>query len=192
MTPKHKIYTFAFVLVLSFLTISSNLNAQVFSGIAAFKNIIEYEGQRFLMDEVYKITSTDFDKMKISKTITETDYTEGFMFVLTSYTFNGKSGVVITSFNSTNFQNSQLRFTNIHLTHLEYSDLVNAFESLAKNDTKADEHLLNRFNDRLILDVNNEAGSVYYTLWVDNYSRHTFMTTKWDRAFNLYNKFITD
>ena len=189
MAFKHKVSNYVIVIVLILSGISHNLNAQVFSGLGSFKNIIEYEGQRYLMEEVYKITSTDFDRLTISKTITETDYTEGFMFVLTSYIYNGKSGVVLTSFNSMNFQNSKLGFVNIHLSNEEYIDLYNSFNTLSENKLNIDDHLLRRFNDRLIIDANNDNGILYYTLWVDS-NRHTFLTTKWNKAFNLYNKYI--
>ena len=57
--------------------------------------MIEFEGQRYLMNDIYKITSTDYDKLRIDKTIVDIDEQEGFMFVLTSYQFNEKSGIVI-------------------------------------------------------------------------------------------------
>jgi len=175
-----------FVILIS----EAKIDAQVFSGFSAFKDLIEYEGQRYLMENVYQINSEGFDKLKIDKTIKEVDSNEGFMFVLTSYTFNGKSGVVITSFNSTSFSNTQHQFVNVHLTNTQYEGLYNTFENLEKNNPANDEHILKKYNDRLIVDVNNEAGIIYFTLWVDNYSRHTFTTTKWDRAFKRYQKLI--
>jgi hypothetical protein len=178
------------VVIIAIIVANTNLNAQVFTGFSAFKELIEYEGQRYLMEDIYQITTSEFDKLKIDKTIKEVDLDEGFMFVLTSYTFNGKSGVVITSFNSTNFQNTKHQFTNVHLTNEEYIELYNTFISLKKNKPKCDVHFLKKFKDRLIVDVNNQAGIIYFTLWVDNHSRHTFTTTKWDRAFKRYKKFI--
>ena len=164
-------------------------NAQTFQGLTAFKELIEYEGQRFLMDEVYDITKVDFDKLKIDKTIKEVDSDEGFMFVLASYVFNEKKGIVITSFSSRNFQNTKHNFVNVHLTDAEYRSLYNTFKELEKNQPNYDEHILRKFNERLISDANNEAGIIYFTLWVDTYNRHTFTPSKWDRAFKRYKKF---
>ena len=71
------------------LTISkTNLNAQVFRGVSAFKELIEYEGQRFLMEDVYTIQSDGFDSLRIERTIQEIDSDEGFKFVLTSMSFD--------------------------------------------------------------------------------------------------------
>lgn len=165
--------------------------AQVFEGFRAFKTLIEYEGQRYLMEDIYKITPTDFDLMTVEKTIKEVDNDEGFMFVLTSYTLNGNSGVVFTSFNATNFSKTNHLFTNVHLTHEEYQSLYNIFISLAGNPPKKNEHKLRRFNERLIADVHKDE-FVYYTLWVDTQNRHTFTPSKWDKAYSRYLKFIEE
>jgi hypothetical protein len=178
------------LIVILIMTMANSIKAQVFTGFTAFKKLIEYEGQRYLMESIYQIKSEDFDKLKIDKTIKEIDANEGFMFVLTSYTFNGKSGVVITSFNSTSFLNTQHQFTNVHLTNDQYMDLYNTFKELEKTNPQYDEHILRKYNDRLIVDVNNKAGIIYFTLWVDYHNRHTFTTAKWDRAFKRYKKFI--
>jgi len=185
----NRIRTLIFV-CLTIIIAKTNLYAQVFTGFSAFTELIEYEGQRFLMEDIYQITSVDFDKLKIDKTINEIDADEGFMFVLTSYTFNGESGVVITSFNSTSFSNTQHQFVNVHLTSEEYEELYNTFKDLEKNEPKNYEHILKKYNNRLIVDVNNQEEITYFTLWVDYYSRHTFTMTKWDRAYKRYKKFI--
>ena len=37
------------------LSIANIVNAQVFKGFSAFKELIEYEGQRYLMEEIYDV-----------------------------------------------------------------------------------------------------------------------------------------
>lgn len=181
---------FRVICALIILTVSSNLNAQVFSQFDAFKELIEYEGQRFLMDDILHLTETEIDELRIEKTIKEVDSKEGFMFVLTSYVFNGKSGVIITSFNSTSFQNDRYSFRNVHLLHKDFETLHNTFFELKSQNPKYNEHYLRRFNDRLIVDVTFENASTQFILWVDDLSRHTFSVSKWERAFRKYEKFI--
>jgi len=172
------------------LSIANIVNAQVFKGFSAFKELIEYEGQRYLMEEIYDVKSEDFDKLKIDKTIKEIDNDEGFMFVLCSYKFNDKTGIVITSLNSKSFFNDRFEFKSVHLTHEEYLNLYETFKKLEENDMDNEEHILRKFSDRLIVDVNKSVGAVYFTLWVDIQNRHTFSRDKWDRALKRYNKFI--
>jgi hypothetical protein len=186
---KRKISQLILIFIVVLYSVNS-INAQVFTGFSAFKELIEYEGQRYLMESIYQIKSEDYDKLKIDKTIKEVDSDEGFMFVLTSYTFNGESGVVITSFNSTNFANTKHQFVNVHLTNDQYQDLYNTFHELANKKPKPYEHILRKYNDRLIVDVNRGADYSFFTLWVDYHSRHTFTTTKWDRAYKRHNKFL--
>lgn len=181
--------------ILLFLTTTIMIgfsHAQVFAGFGAFERIIEFEGQRYLMEEIYDIKTTEYDNLKIEKIIHKINKDEGFMFVLTSYVFNKKSGVVITSFNSTNFGNTNYEFINVHLTHNEYESLYNAFLELEKTKPKINEHSLRSFGDDLIIDVYNEWGANLFSLWVDNYSRHTFTQSKWEKAFTRHNKFITE
>jgi len=180
------------LIFLSLIIVQTNIKAQVFTGFKAFSELIEYEGQRYLMENIYQVTTSDFDKLKIDKTIKEVDTDEGFMFVLTSYIFNENSGIVITSFNSTNFSNTQHLFTNVHLTDKQYRELYNTFINLEKKKPGIYEHILKKFNDRLIVDVNHIDGGIHYTLWVDYHNRHTFTKAKWDRAFKRYEKFTTN
>ncbi|MBP6532135.1 MAG: hypothetical protein KA285_02565 [Bacteroidia bacterium] len=187
---KLKVFLTASWLAISIVVNNFNANAQVFTGFNAFKNIIEYEGQRYLMDEIYEISIKDYDKLIIDKTISEIDAEEGFMFVLVSYKFNDKTGVVITSFNSVSFDNLHYQFRNVHLTNEEFTNLYETFWTLAKNKIADDEHMLKTFNDRLILDVYYEAGFLKYALWVDNYSRHTFEAAKLDKVITRYRKFV--
>lgn len=175
------------VLILVFF-IGNSLNAQVFKGFNSFKKIIEYEGQRYLMEDIFQITSVNFDKLKIDKTIEEIDDDEGFMLVVTSYVFNDKRGVVITSFNSTSFSNNQYQFVNVHLTDEEFEKLNITFKDLLKIKPKINEHKLRKFNTRLIVDVSTQFEG-YYTLWVDYHNRHTFKTLKWEKMYKRYKKF---
>ena len=180
------------ILVLSATILVSFSHAQVFAGFGAFEKLIEFEGQRYLMEEIYEIKSTDYDKLKLEKTIQEIDRDEGFMFVLTSYVFNQKSGVVITSFNSTNFGNTSYQFVNVHLTYNEYVLLHNAFLELEKNKLNSNEHVLRSFNDELIIDVHNEYNYILFSLWVNNNNRHTLTKSKWEKAFKRFNNFIEE
>ena len=69
-------------------------------------------------------------------------------------------------------------------------NLYKTFKKLEENDINNEEHILRKFNDRLIVDVNKSEGAVDFTLWVDVQNRHTFSRDKWDRALKRYNKFI--
>lgn len=181
------------LVVIAFLvSVSVLLKGQTFQGFDAFTALIEYEGQRWLMNEIYTVTLINYDKLKIEKTIVEKDSEQGFMFVLTSYVYNGNKGVVITSFNSVDFYNSKHYFTNIHLTDKEYTDLYNTFIEIDKHDLEENEHLLRAYNDRLIVDIHRINGFENYTLWVDINRRHTFTKSKWDKAYSRYQKFISN
>jgi hypothetical protein len=171
------------------LLVGFQFQAQTFTGFSAFKTMMEYEGQRFLMEEVYKVKSEDYDRLKIDKTIQETDSDQGFLFVMTSYKFNEKTGVVFTSFNAANITNTAYKFVNVHLTKSEYEALYSTFRELAKEKPDLDEHILRTFSPRLIADVNNIAGNTNYSLWVDFNNRHTFSVDKWDRAYSRFLKF---
>lgn len=166
------------------------LHAQVFSGFDAFAKIIEFEGQRFLMDEVYKVTTTNIEHLFIDKTFTEIDRAEGFMFVLTSYIYNDKRGAVFTAFNSISFQNDKHLFTNIHVTNQELIELNELIEKIVSNKIQPNEHLLKVFNERLIVDINKTESFTYIILWVDIHSRHTFTEGEWYKAFKRYQKFV--
>jgi hypothetical protein len=167
--------------------------AQTFSGFNAFKKLIEFEGQRFLMDEVYEVTSTDFDLLRIERTINEFDDNEGFMIVFASYVFNGKSGVVISAFSSRNLVNSSYSFTNIHLTTEEYIALYDLVSVMKKWPKKSNEQVLRRFNNRITLSLEETInGDAQIVLWIDNTSRHSFLDSKWDRAYRRHMKFIEE
>lgn len=182
------------------LLISISATSQTFSGFNAWRKLIEFEGQRYLMSEVYNISKDSSSTLQIEKTIQEYDQNEGFMFVLTSYVFNGKTGVVITAFNSISLDNSHARFVNIHLSSAQFSSLNSQIEILKSNSSsggpmgqkKKEERVLKRFNDRIIIDVLNQGDGFYkYSIWIDTYSRHTFGDAKWEKAFKKHKRFIS-
>lgn len=182
---------FKLVLLIYVLALIVNkANAQNFKGFNAFKQLIEYEGQRYLMKEIHEITSENYDNLKIDKIIKEVDTAEGFMLVITSYVFNGRNGIVITSFNSTSFNDINYQFTNLHLTDKEYLNLYNTCISLGKENIAKNEHLLKKISNRLTVDINNVDGFIFYTLWVDTNNRHTFSKSKWEKAYKKHQKFI--
>lgn len=185
-------------ILLSLFLLSTILeaNGQTFKGLTAFKDLIEFEAQRFLMEEIYNISSEDEVSLKISRTIKDIDETEGFMFVLTSYVYDGQIGAVITTFNTTNQPEADYSFVNIHFTESEFENLYNSLKQIPVEELKeTDDHVLKRFNDRVILDKwvsgqSNDVLYIQYTLWIDNRTRHTFSRSKWDRAFEKHLKFV--
>ncbi len=189
---KLKQKTLSNIIVLFALLFGINIssNAQTFSGITYFKKAIEWEGQRFLMDKIYEISTTEIDKLKIRKILKETDQAEGFMFVLTLYSFNEKNGVIITSYNTTISKNLTHQFVNVHLTQEEFVDLSNKILSLSEMLDNKHEHLLKKFNTRLIIDVSKGGGDPKVSIWIDNYSRHTFTIPKWFEGYNTFVKFV--
>ncbi len=178
--------------------IPSASSAQTFtgfggSGFGAFKQLIEFESQRFLMSEVFQISSGQFDQLIIEKTIQEIDETEGFMFVMTCYRFNGKNGVVLTAFNSKNLSNTTYGFRNVHLTQEEFVALSTVIDGgLELKQAKDKIHHLKKFSDRLTVDLNVIDVGVYVTLWVDGISRHTFTDEKWERAKKRFQSFVNE
>jgi hypothetical protein len=186
---KYKSLKIVFLAIFSIFFAQGETPAQVFSGFSAYRKLIEYEGQRYLMDDVYQIQSENYDHLKIKKLDEEIDLNEGFMFVLTSYVFNDKSGVVITSLNGVNFGLSKYNFVDVHLTSEEFENLNKVFQELGVPKLEREEHNLRRFNDRLIVDVKNEGGTIFYNLWVDTNNKHSFVIGDWERAVRLHRKF---
>ena len=180
-----------FIIILSFFSIASY--PQVFKGITSFKEAIEWEGQRYLMDEIYNISSESIDTLRIEKILRDVDSNTGFMIVVTSYTFNQKTGVVLTSFNSISFDNSKQIFRNVHLDSDEFNQLNKTILLLRSKSPYGDKHLISRFNNRIILDVKQPADRIYeYIIWIDNYCRHSFTESNWERAMKKHEKFINE
>ena len=178
------------IALISMIGIINSSIAQNFSGEDAFIRIMEYEGQRFLMAEVFNVDSINYDTLRIEKNVIDIDGNEGFKIVITIYKFKGQSGVVITSFNSVSIDNKTHEFRNVHLSHNEYLKLNEMFIQLEKARPIGDQHLLKMFNNRLTCELIYDTGAFYYLLWVDNQNRHTFTTSKWNKAMQSYMKFI--
>lgn len=163
------------------------------SGFGAFKQLIEFESQRFLMTEVYHVSDSRFDQLVVEKTIQEIDETEGFMFVMTCYRFNGNTGVVLTAFNSKNLSNTAYGFRNVHLTSDAFQRLsALVAEGLKFDQSKKKVHHLKKYDERLTVDLSIIDVGVYVTLWVDGISRHTFSDEKWERANKRFMAFILE
>jgi hypothetical protein len=180
-----------------FLAGGKEMNAQNFTGFNSWKNLIEYEGQRFLMFDIFDLNAEDVDRLKLTKSIQEIDSDEGFMIVFTSYKFNANSGLVITAFNSQNHVNSDFGFVNINLSQGEVMGLHQEILRRAQDIGLEDVHDIIKFNDRITIDIHcvmesQSYGEKYYDiiLWIDGHTRHNFTKAKWDRAMKKHQSFL--
>jgi hypothetical protein len=164
------------------------VNAQAFSRIDASIRVIEYESQRYLMEEVFPVKSDGVDQLKIDKSIQEIEYNAGLMFLLSSYKFNEKKGAIFTSFNSTNFRQNQKGFHNVNLDDDEVKKLNILLQELSKSSVGYDTHVLSKFNEEIIVDVQNTYNGIMFTLWIYG-SKHTINEGRWELAMKRYDAF---
>ena len=178
------------------MLLSTNMLAQEFSGFRPFKRLIEFESQRYLLDEVHEVRSDKFHELKLEKIIQDYDDEYGFMFVLASYTFDEFSGVVISSFRPVlvgSNMNSIDKLVNIHLNDNDLVEITNLYNqaSNAKNlNTSEGISLVRRFNNRVMVEVEfiGEGYQPNLILWIDNHHRHSISSTKWFRAIKKHAK----
>jgi hypothetical protein len=158
-----------------------------------YEKMSEFEAQRYLMTEIYDVSSEQIDELRIDFTYKEVD-PEGFIFRLTSYEFNGKQGVVITSLNTHDVIGDLYEFQNIHLTRKEFEDLNQKFSLMEMNIAKKNTNYILRFNEQLIFEVSRsgEASPISYNLWVEGKVRHSLYKDRWNTAFNRFQKFMAE
>jgi len=151
----------------------------------------EFEAQRFLMNEIYEISSTQIDQFRIDFTFKEID-PEGFILRLTSYEFNGEFGVIITALNTYDVVGDLYKFKNIHLSKKEYEDLNMKFTFLEMNLEDKKTNLLQRFDDSFIFEVtsNPSNGSISYNLWIENENRHNIEKGDWVSTYKRFPEFV--
>lgn len=174
-----------------------SLNAQTFTGSqwTALKNLAEYEAQRYLMTEIVDISKEGPNKLQLEKVFQDYDSDAGFMFILTSYAFEEKSGVIITSMAKGAFLTEPINFfRHLHLTTDELNRLNDLLESIGKgavviNSSKTkwgepETQHLQVFNERLIVDVDIDPNffTPDYSFWVDKMNRHKMTQKSWQKA----------
>lgn len=177
--------------IIGFLFFFSQSFSQSFN---MYEKKSEFQAQRFLMNEVYEISSTQIDKLRVDFTYKEVD-PEGFILRLTSYEFNGKFGVVITTMNTyDNLSENIYEFMNIHLSQEEFEDLNRKLTFLEISHSDKETNILQRFDERLIFEVagNPSSGSVSYNLWIQNENRHTFRKADWATIYNRFQEFVQE
>jgi hypothetical protein len=177
--------------IVGFLFIFGQSFSQTFN---SYERRSEFEAQRFLMNEIYEISSTHVDILRIDFTYSEVD-PEGFIIRLTSYEFNGEFGVVITTMNSyDNLSDHIYNFKNINLTKKEFEDLNRKFTLLEMNNADENTNLIQRFDERFIFEVTRQPtqGAVFYNLWIGNENRHNFKKEDWVKTYRKFQKFVQE
>lgn len=177
------------LLVFLLVGLSINSFSQVFTGLDAIKKLSEFEGQRYLMNEILEISSHNFDTLLISKSITETDSDEGFILTIINYIFKGKKGVVISSASKTSILLNEFEFRNIHFTEEEFISLNQKIRSVEEKGSEKNSHYLLKFNNRLTVDIAKNRKSYYCILWIDNSNRHSFTNFEWQYVYNNFISF---
>ncbi len=187
--------------ILSALMLCSMVGfGQSWEGFNALEEMIEFEGQSFLMDEILEISNTQEDKFNITKIWRHRDQSEGFELVISSYRFNDDSGVVLTSFAEKvhYLRGSEINyFINIHLSSLELSQLNELVAILLSNSINynKDDQLLRKFNERLTIEVSSVQSNwndPIVSVWIDNKRRHTLTKTQWQVMFSKHERYLED
>jgi len=151
---------------------------------------LEFHAQRYLMNEIYEISSTGIDNLRLEHIYSEDD--NEFILRLSAYEFNGAKGIVINTLNL--YDIARYKATTIHLTKEEFEDLNKRFSFLELNQTNKDENLIQRFNENLIFEVAyfETVEQVYYNLWIDNTTRHSFMKEVWSDTYLKFTEFFQE
>ena len=181
------------------IAINNASHAQNWSGLRAPKDMAEFEAQRYLMDELYAVTTEGIDLLRIKKVHNDVDWGEGFMFLITSYRLNENKGVVFTYLRETMVVNNQgnlnqavgsiSMFRNQHFTNEEFQKLNELIMKLADKDKKScNDHYLVKFNNRLTVDFtwSCEHPQTFVSFWGDNKSRHSVLLSAWKTAYSKH------
>ncbi|MCB0755882.1 MAG: hypothetical protein KDB98_09830 [Flavobacteriales bacterium] len=179
------------------LITSRSLSAQTFTGSqwTALKNLAEYEAQQYLMTEIIEISKDNPSKLQLEKVFQDYDSDAGFMFILTSYSFEGQDGVVVTSMAKGAFVTEPVNlFRHLHISTDELRKLDAVLEKIGKGavdinsgNTKwgvPETQHLQVFNERLIVDVNIDPNffTPDYSFWIDKVNRHKMTQKSWQKA----------
>ncbi|MGB0430093.1 MAG: hypothetical protein ACPGLV_06430 [Bacteroidia bacterium] len=160
-----------------------------------FKKLIEYESQRYLMEDVFEVSNTNFDKLRLEKLITDYDGADGgFLFVLSAYEYNGQHGVVITSFIPTL---SNTKFFNTHLPDSQFQEVLALMKSGHQTRENKGIHLIRRINSSLVIEVNKGQYDDYYNsspkdefvFWIFGTARHNLSLNKFEKMVKEYEAF---
>ena len=198
-------YDFVIKLVLLgiFLVSSSTLSAQTFFGTewSVLKNLAEYESQRYLMSEIIELSNEKTGKLQLEKVFQDYDSDGGFIFLMTSYVYENKSGVVITSMARGAIVTEPMTFfRHLHLSTKELNDLNTLLEEMGEtavdvNSSKTrwgvpETQHLRVFNKRLIVDIDIDPNffTPDYSFWIDIQNRHQMTYKSWKKAFKRHNQ----
>lgn len=178
-------------ILFSLFVISGQLFGQSWSQLD-LKGMLEYEGQRYLMEEVYDISTEEFEWLRIEKLVVETDnFSGGFLFAITAYKYKGNKGVVLTSFTPQSSNTSI--FFNIHLTQEEFNSILDDFESGSKLKGYEIDHFVKRINEQIVIEIGMGIESEpIYIFWINGIGRHKFGKIGFARMKKKYHDFMAN
>ena len=186
--------TFLTAVIILLFTVQCT-EAQQFSGLRPFKKLVEFESQRFLLNNVYQVSHDRFNELKIEKIVEDYDMEYGFMFVIAFYTFESNSGMIISSFRETLIapaMNEVTKLVNLHLSEEEIVKISSMFaeaQNMYSENKLDDKSLVRQFNDRLMLEfIFRDGYDPEIIFWIDNHHRHPVSATKWNTALRKYSK----
>ena len=165
----------------------TSISGQQFSGFRWAKRASEYEAQRFLMHDVYEVSSAEITELDIKQCGEYLNENEGFIFVLTAFRWKEQTGVVMTSLVMKNWgtNGEGFEFVNVMLTEKEYNNLNRTFAELAATKTRDNGHQILRFDNGFIAEYVNDINGKDVRLWIGE-NRHSFTIEGWNGFYKRF------
>jgi hypothetical protein len=123
--------------------------------------------------------------------VTETDnLSGGFLFAISAYKYQGKEGVVITSF--TPYSANDYTFYNVHLSKEGFDSILKDFEMGENLKSYEGDHFVKRINKSVVIEIEMGIDSEpVYVFWINGVGRHKFGKIGFSRMKKKYNDFFS-
>ena len=153
----------------------------------AYKQVIEYEAQRYLIEEVLKVSNEEKVKMKIIEISRNIDTYSGNMFRMIAYSFEGKKGIVATAFNVLKFDKDRnIQFVSTNITPQEVEQINTFYSSIdAKSMDKNDFHIYN-LNDEIVINIYKSYSNKKVELWLSELNKAEMSYRNWEQIYKEF------
>jgi len=151
---------------------------------AGFKRVIDVVAQRYIIEDVLKLSDQQKIKLKINEISEDVNTYRGDMSKLFIYEHEGRKGMVVTAFNVLQAsENSNASFSSTHFTP-EDLEKINAFyASIDKRKTEQDDFYAFKLNDEVTVNIYRSYARLKMVLLMSQMNKAEIFDRKWEKIY---------
>ncbi|MEM7163549.1 MAG: hypothetical protein AAF487_14045 [Bacteroidota bacterium] len=181
-----KIYTSFFVslLILFSSCVATKDASNLEDNYAGYKRIIDIVAQRYIINDILKLSDQDKIKLKINEISEDVNTYQGDMSKLYVYEHEGQKGMVATAFNVLHSSdNSDASFSSTHFTPEDIEKINGFYSTIDRKGMEEDDFHVFKLNEEVTINIFKSFARLKMVILMSDMNKAEVYDRKWEKIY---------